>query len=88
MKKFFQKHWLYVIAFGIGLVLTPIAIRAAYAARRYFAVGGEYFLIPLALLIAVLIDELKTAIYVYAASTKDEDMSMDPVDSGIKKDAS
>jgi stage V sporulation protein SpoVS len=87
MRRWLNKHWLYVIAFGVGLILTPVAIRSAYAARGYFAVGGEYLVLPLALLTAMLIDELKTAINVFVASTKDEDMSMAPVDSAIKKDA-
>jgi hypothetical protein len=35
----------------------------------------------------MLIDELKASRNVFTTSTKYEDMSMDPVDSAIKKDA-
>jgi hypothetical protein len=63
-------------------MLTPVAIRSAYAARGYFAIGGEYFIIPLMLLVAMLIDELKASMNVFAASTKENDMSADPVDKG------
>lgn len=59
MRRWLNKHWLYIMAFGIGLVLTPIAIRSAYAARGYFDIGGEYLVLPLALLIAALINEVK-----------------------------
>jgi hypothetical protein len=66
-------------------MLTPVAIRSAYAARGYFAIGGEYFIIPLVLMVAMLINEIKAVMNVFTTSTKDEDMSMDPVDNGIKK---
>ena len=35
-----------------SVILTPAAIKQAYATRGYWAVGGEWFLIPLGLLIA------------------------------------
>jgi hypothetical protein len=60
MRRWLNKHWLYVIAFGVGLILTPVAIRSAYTARGYFAIGGEYLVLPLALLVAGLINEAKT----------------------------
>jgi hypothetical protein len=87
MRRWLNKHWLYAIAGSMGLVLTPVAIRSAYIQRGYFAVGGEWLVLPLVLLIAMLIDELKASRNVFTTSTKYEDMSMDPVDSGIKKDA-
>ncbi len=59
MRRCLKQHWVYVTAFGVGLMLTPFAIRAAYAARGYFAVGGEYLVLPIALLIAGLIDSIK-----------------------------
>ena len=87
MKRLLKKYWLYIVAGGIGMALTPAAIRSAYVSRGYFAVGGEWLVLPLTLLVAGLIDEAKAAINVFTTSTKDEDMSMDPVDNGIKKDA-
>lgn len=94
MKRWLNKHWLYAIAGGIGLILTPAAIHSAYIQRGYFAIGGEYLVLPLALLLATVVDEtmktiheIKAVMNVFTTSTKDEDMSMDPVDNGIKKDA-
>lgn len=87
MRRWLNKHWLYAIAGSMGLVLTPVAIRSAYIQRGYFAVGGEWLVLPLVLMVAMLINEIKAVMNVFTTSTKDEDMSMDPVDSGIKKDA-
>jgi hypothetical protein len=36
-------------------------------------------------MVAMLINEIKAVMNVFTTSTKDEDMSMDPVDNGIKK---
>jgi len=35
-----------------SVLLTPIAVKQAYKMRGYWAFGGEWFLIPLGLLIA------------------------------------
>ena len=35
-----------------SVLLTPIAVKQAYTMRGYWAFGGEWFLIPLGLLIA------------------------------------
>lgn len=59
MKRLLKKYWLYIVAGGIGLVLTPFAIHSAYVSRGYFAIGGEYLVLPLALLIAWLVDSVK-----------------------------
>jgi hypothetical protein len=87
MRRWLNKHWLYAIAGSMGLVLTPVAIRSAYIQRGYFAVGGEWLVLPLVLMVAMLINEIKAAINVFTVSTKVDEMSMDPVDSDIKKDA-
>ncbi len=44
-------------------MLTPMSIRAAYIQRGYFAIGGEYLVLPLALLVAGLINEVKTILH-------------------------
>lgn len=87
MRRWLNKHWLYIVAFGVGLMLTPMSIRAAYIQRGYFAIGGEYLIIPFMLLVTMLIDEIKAAINVFVVSTKGENISIDTADSGIKKDA-
>lgn len=35
-----------------SVLLTPIAVKQAYTMRGYWAFGGEWFLIPLGLLVA------------------------------------
>ncbi|AEE98049.1 hypothetical protein [Mahella australiensis] len=62
MRRLFKKYWLYIVALGIGLVLMPFAIHSAYEARGYFAIGGEWLVLPLALLVTGLIDSVKTTL--------------------------
>lgn len=52
-------NWPHAIAIIIGLALTPIAVQSAYTARGYYAVGGEWLILPLSLAIATLIEGLK-----------------------------
>ena len=52
-------NWPHAIAIIIGLALTPIAVQSAYTARGYYAVGGEWLVLPLSLAIATLIEGLK-----------------------------
>lgn len=59
VRQIIKKYKAYVIALGIGLILTPFAIRFAYMERGYFAIGGEWFVLPLILLAAVLRKEIK-----------------------------
>lgn len=40
---------------GLAILFTPKAFEAAKEARGYDAIGGEYLIIPLAIMIAVLI---------------------------------
>ena len=41
-----------------SILLTPVCIEAAYQFRGYKAYGGEYIIIPLGLMIAVVFLEL------------------------------
>jgi len=54
-----REERLHLIAIVIGLALTPIAVQSAYTARGYYAVGGEWLVLPLSLAIATLIEGLK-----------------------------
>ncbi|WP_213997010.1 hypothetical protein [Tepidanaerobacter syntrophicus] len=87
MKKFFQKHWLYIIAFTTGAILTPAAIHSAYIQRGYFAIGGEYLIIPFMLIMARLVEAITKTINILIVSTKSGDMVMDFINKEIKKDA-
>jgi len=53
------KERLHLIAIIIGLAMTPVAVQSAYVARGYYAVGGEWLILPLSLAIATLIEGLK-----------------------------
>ncbi len=48
-----------IFAIILGILLTPFAVLSATEARGYNAIGGEYLLVPLFLLIAYLIEEVK-----------------------------
>lgn len=54
-----REYWNHVVAIVVGLAMTPIAIQSAYAARGYFAVGGEWLVLPLSLAIATLVEGLR-----------------------------
>jgi len=49
---------IYWVAIIIGGLLTPIAHEIETARRGYNAIGGEFLIIPLLLIVAVLIDQL------------------------------
>ena len=54
-----RENWIHLIAIVIGLAMTPVAVQSAYAARGYFAVGGEWLVLPLSLAIATLVEGLR-----------------------------
>jgi len=51
-----REYWIHVVAIIVGLVMTPLALQSAYAARGYFAVGGEWLVLPLCLVGATLLN--------------------------------
>lgn len=51
-----KKRKFYILAAFLGAALTPSAVNAAYEFRGYQAVGSEYLLIPLFVLIVALIE--------------------------------
>lgn len=63
MKKWIKRNCLYIAAVLTGAILTPFAIQAAAEFRGYSgAVGGEFLLIPLFLLIVQLGKEGKNIV--------------------------
>lgn len=46
----------YLIAMALGVILTPVAIHAAYVQRGCFAFGGEYLLPVLFVLVVWVAD--------------------------------
>lgn len=56
MKAFVRRYRIHVAGIVLGLVLTPAAIEYATIHRGYGgAIGGEYLLVPLFLVIAQLV---------------------------------
>lgn len=46
----------------IGSILTPLAHKLATAQRGYGAIGGEFLIIPLLMIIALAMDQVKEVI--------------------------
>lgn len=59
MRKFFERYGMYIAVVAVGAVLTPAAIRTATLQRGYKAIGGEYLIIPLSILIVFFAQEVK-----------------------------
>lgn len=55
MKKFIGKYW---ITITLSLILTAFAMRYAYKARGYFAVGGEIFIPFILMLMRIEIPDI------------------------------
>lgn len=47
IEQYISRNWIWII---VGLVLTVVSVRMAYAERGYIAYGGEYFTLPLVLM--------------------------------------
>ncbi|EMT38193.1 hypothetical protein TthWC1_2280 [Thermoanaerobacter thermohydrosulfuricus WC1] len=62
MRKWVRKYGVYIIAVAAGAAITPAAIRTATLQRGYKAIGGEYLIIPLAVLIVYLVQEVKQTV--------------------------
>ena len=50
----------YILATLIGLAMTPTLINMAYQWRGYMAIGGEVLVIPVALLIVLFVDVVRS----------------------------
>lgn len=49
----------YIVLVAIAFLLTPIAVDSAYEMRQALHFGGEWLLVPLAMLIGLVVDSLK-----------------------------
>ena len=56
----FKKAIPYILATLIGLAMTPTLINMAYQWRGYMAIGGEVLVIPVALLIVLFVDVVRS----------------------------
>ena len=52
----------YIVLITVSILLTPSAVEAAYQARQAFHFGGEWLLIPLAVLMGLVADTFKEII--------------------------
>lgn len=48
IKRFISKNWLWIT---VGLILTEVFAKMAYAERGYMAFGGEYLTLPILLML-------------------------------------
>ena len=55
MKKYLAKNWHLILA---GIALTAFAVPHTYETRGYFAVGGEWLILPVILLIDYMVREV------------------------------
>ena len=55
MKKYLTKNWRLILA---GIVLTAFAVPHTYKTRGYFAIGGEWLILPVILLIDYMVREV------------------------------
>ena len=60
MKGMLKKALPYILATLIGLAMTPTLINMAYQWRGYMAIGGEVLVIPVALLIVLFVDVVRS----------------------------
>ena len=49
---------IYWFLIAIGLILTPMAHKFETSRRGYVAIGGEFLIIPLLVLVALLIEQM------------------------------
>ena len=55
MKKYLAKNWHLILA---GIALTAFAVPHTYSTRGYFAIGGEWLILPVILLIDYMVREV------------------------------
>ena len=49
----------YLVLFGIGMILTPVAVKEAFEVRQAFEFGGEWLLIALFPMMGLVVDSFK-----------------------------
>lgn len=52
----------YIVLVAIAFLLTPSSVDAAFEARQALHFGGEWLLVPLAILVGLVIDSFKELI--------------------------
>lgn len=49
----------YIVLIAIAFLITPSAVKAAFEAREALHFGGEWLLVPLAMLIGLVVNSFK-----------------------------
>lgn len=52
----------YIVLIAIAFLLTPISVASAYEMRQALHFGGEWLLVPFAILIGLAVDSFKGTI--------------------------
>lgn len=68
VKRYISRNWFWIVA---GLVLTEVAVKAAYAERGYMAYGGEWLTLPLVLMLVEMARNVRDAV-IYLFGTEDD----------------
>ena len=69
MKKYLAKTWHLILA---GIALTAFAVPHTYSTRGYFAIGGEWLILPVILMMEFLAEIAIQEIF-FIAGFKDGD---------------
>lgn len=52
----------YIVLISIAFLMTPALIDVGYETRQAFAPGGEWLLVPVAILMGLVVDKFKEII--------------------------
>ncbi len=61
LKRYISRNWFLIV---VGLILTEIFVRMAYAERGYAAFGGEWLTLPIILLGSEVVKEFIASVRV------------------------
>lgn len=59
VKRYVSRNWMWMV---IGLVLTEVFVKAAYAERGYLAYGGEWLTLPLILMLIETVRNIENVV--------------------------
>ena len=69
-ERFILKNWFWII---LGCILTKKCIELAYIERGYKAVGGEYLVLPLLLMVVQLVRDMSRGVRYLLSQEVEED---------------
>lgn len=60
LERYIVRNWIWLV---IGLILTRKAVEYAYAERGCVAFGGEWFVLPVILLVVHMVREVRRSLF-------------------------